>query len=109
MFYAGEALITGSGVADALLEYARQVVQRGVSVVVDIPVLESNGTTAMHRLLLGPSSQLDITDIEGHAMEPEEDFFPMPIFPPLGSVALPSAPKDYDTRSLENELFEGHS
>lgn len=107
--YAGEPLVTGSDVADALLEYARQVVERAVSVVVQIPVLEENGETKSHSLLLGPGSQLDVADVDGHALEPEAESFPVPVFPPLGTVVTPTPTRAFGDRSLENELFDGNA
>lgn len=79
-----ETLITGNEVADALVQYAAEVVRHGASEPVELPVLEGNGEVTMHTILLGPATQLAVADIDGaHADNPD---FVVPTFPPLHPV-----------------------
>lgn len=76
--YAGGTIETGDAVADALLDYVTTVSQSEINVSVDIPVRESNGGVTTHTLVLGPATQLDVSDIEGARSADEEIDFPVP-------------------------------
>lgn len=60
---------------------------------VDIPVLETNGKTTTHTLLVGPASQFDVSDVDGFSDEEETSRFPVPALPQTVEVAVsePSA------------------
>ena len=94
--YAGGSIVTGNAVTAALLDYATAVVSSAKSVSIEIPVLEENGTTALHTLLLGPSSQFGVADIDG-AADDESDRFPVPELPIIGQVALTDSPAGADS------------
>jgi hypothetical protein len=56
--YAGETLLTGDDIADAVLRYASALASRDESATVAIPVRLSSGAIADANLLVGPASQL---------------------------------------------------
>jgi hypothetical protein len=91
--YAGGSIITGSAVAEALLEFATNVASDANSVAVDIPVLEADGETSTHTILLGPATQFDVSDVDLLSAEEEARLFPVPDLPANGIVAVakPSA------------------
>jgi hypothetical protein len=100
--YAGGSLITGNDVAAALLKIVPELTRSGDSVSVDIPVLESNGKTSTHTLLLAPGMLMDVTDVDGLDPEEERERFPAPKVPPIGMVAAPA-----DSNAGEAILDEG--
>ena len=61
--YAGNSVLTGSAIAEALLEYAEALAKAGTSATVDIPTREEDGSLGRSKLLIGPASQL-ISDEE---------------------------------------------
>ena|ERR1700710_610372 len=89
--YNGEALITGTDVADGLVHYVTHVAGMSASVPVDIPVLAENGTVETHTLILSSATQLDIVDVDGMTEEEESSRFPVPRFPSVGGLAAPVA------------------
>jgi len=56
--YAGDELLTGDEIADALLEYGQALALHGLAATVDIPTLEADGSRSTTKLLLGPASQI---------------------------------------------------
>jgi hypothetical protein len=62
--YAGDELVTGSEIAEALMEYAAVLAQQGTAASIDIPVVHPDGTVGTASLLLGPASQLVREPIE---------------------------------------------
>ncbi|MEO7722388.1 MAG: hypothetical protein ABIS08_10805 [Pseudolysinimonas sp.] len=81
--YAGGSLVTGNAIAAALLEYTASAADTENSVTVDIPVLEGNGETSVHTLLLSPAGQFDVSDVGGTEAD-EEQRFPVPELPQVG-------------------------
>jgi hypothetical protein len=71
-------LVTGNAITAALLEYTTTVTDAENSVTVDIAVLEDNGKTSVHTLLLSPASQFDVADAGGISEGEEADRFPVP-------------------------------
>jgi hypothetical protein len=61
--YAGDSVLTGTRIAQALLEYGQALAKTGASATVDIPTREDDGSLGRSRLLIGPASQL-IADAE---------------------------------------------
>jgi hypothetical protein len=61
--YAGHSVITGTAIAEALLDYAQALAQVGGSATVQIPTLNDDGSPGRSEILVGPSSQI-ITDAE---------------------------------------------
>lgn len=99
--HAGGSIVTGSAVADALLEYATQMGRWTKRVAIDIPVLEDDGTVAVHTILLGSASALVTSEIDGPVDAVEEERFPMPEFPTLGAVAVPVPQAEVDASTEE--------
>lgn len=104
--YAGGSIITGSAVAEALLEFTTKVASDATSVAVDIPVLESDGETTTHTILLGPSTQFDVSDVDLLSAEEEARLFPVPELPTNGVVAAakPSAQADEDADAFNRAV-----
>jgi hypothetical protein len=82
--YSGGSIVTGNAITAALLEYTTTVADAENSVTVDITVLEENGETSVHTLLLSPASQFDVADVGGITAAEEADRFPVPQMPQVG-------------------------
>lgn len=87
MKFAGGSIITGGVVADSLLDYATKLSGSLASVSVDVPVLETDGSTTIHTLLIGPTSQFDVEEVAIFSEEEELAMFPVPVLPKIGVVA----------------------
>jgi len=69
--YAGEDLITGTDIADAVVDYAQALAETEGAATVEIPVIGSTGEVVSSTFLLGPSSQLiavEILDFDGEEL-----------------------------------------
>ena len=66
--YAGDSVLTGTRIAQALLEYAQALAKTGASATVDIPTRKEDGSIGRSSLLVGPASQL-IADAEDSAYD----------------------------------------
>ena len=82
--FGGGSIVTGNAITAALLEYTTTVADAEDSVTVDITVLEENGETSVHTLLLSPASQFDVADVGGISEEEEAKRFPVPEMPQVG-------------------------
>jgi hypothetical protein len=82
--YGGGSIVTGNAITAALLEYTTTVADAENSVTVDITVLEENGDTSVHTLLLSPASQFDVADVGGMSALEESERFPVPELPAVG-------------------------
>lgn len=82
--YSGGSIVTGNAITEALLKYTTTVADAENSVTVDITVLEENGETSVHTLLLSPASQFDVADVGGITEEEEAKRFPVPLMPQIG-------------------------
>lgn len=91
--YAGGTILTGDDVAEALLNYVTAHSRGEESVAVHIRVLEPDGSTRTHTLVLGPATELDVADVAEESLEGEIALFPLPVFPPghILAVEEPSA------------------
>lgn len=56
--YAGETVLTGDAIADALVLYAAALARRESAAAVDIPVRYPDGSVNRASVLLGPASQI---------------------------------------------------
>jgi hypothetical protein len=56
--YAGNSVVTGTAIAEALLEYARTLAAADESATVDVPSLLPDGSVVRSMFLVGPASQL---------------------------------------------------
>lgn len=91
--YAGDSLLTGSAVAEALIEHTVDVAHAKVFVAVDIPVLDPDGIIRVHTLVIGPNTMLHVFPAED-ALD-EDERFPVPPFPSVHARAV-SSPADPD-------------
>ncbi|HWH25294.1 MAG TPA: hypothetical protein VNT53_01440 [Pseudolysinimonas sp.] len=82
--YSGGSIVTGNAITAALLEYTTTVADAENSVTVDVTVLEENGETSVHTILLSPASQFDVVDVGGMSLEEEAKRFPVPHMPQVG-------------------------
>jgi hypothetical protein len=92
--YSGGSLVTGNAITAALLDYTTTVADAENSVTVDITVLEENGETSVHTLLLSPASQFDVADVGGISAEEEALRFPVPEMPHVGISGLVESNSD---------------
>ena len=86
--YAGGTILTGDDVAEALLGYVTSHSRGQESVAVDIRVLEPDGSTRTHTLVLGPATELDVADVAEDTLAGEIALFPLPVFPPSRILAV---------------------
>jgi hypothetical protein len=70
--YAGNALVTGSKIAHAVLAYAQALASNGDSATVTIPVLHEHGSVVTAEILIGPASQLIAEPYESTSPELED-------------------------------------
>jgi hypothetical protein len=56
--YAGDSVLTGTAIAEALLEYAEALAKVDASATVDIPTRLEDGSAGRTKFLIGPASQL---------------------------------------------------
>lgn len=56
--YAGDSVLTGTAIAQAVLEYAHALAVAGTSATVVIPTVNADGSRGRSELLIGPASQL---------------------------------------------------
>jgi hypothetical protein len=70
--YAGDSVLTGTVIAEAVLEYAHALAIAGTSATVAIPTISEDGSHGRSELLVGPASQL-ISDNEDSPYEEVTD------------------------------------
>jgi hypothetical protein len=58
--YAGGEFLTGDEIATALLEYSRALGQEDTAQIVEIPIVEQDGSRGTAKFLIGPASQIVI-------------------------------------------------
>lgn len=71
--YAGEDVLTGTEIAEALLTYAQALAAHDASDMVDIPVAGPDGTVLSSSFLIGPASQLVAVDAPDYSGEEIND------------------------------------
>lgn len=86
--YAGGTILTGDHVAEALLDYVTAHSGGEESVAVEIKVLEHDGSTRSHTLVLGPATELNVADVAEASLADEIALFPLPVFPPAHILAV---------------------
>ena len=66
--YAGDTVLTGTEISEALLEYARALGANDQSDTIEIPAIDDEGNRVTSRFLIGPASQLvadsEVTEFE---------------------------------------------
>jgi hypothetical protein len=73
--YAGDVLMTGDAIADAVVQYAETLAQHETSASINVPVITESGDAMTASFLLGPASQLVAVAVETQ--------FPDPVDPDL--------------------------
>ena len=58
ILYAGGQFVTGNEIAFALLEFSRALGEEDTAQIVDIPILEEDGSSGTAKFLIGPASQI---------------------------------------------------
>lgn len=99
--YSGGSIVTGNAITQALLEYTTAVADAENAVTVDITVLEENGETSVHTLLLSPASQFDVADVGGMSADEEAERCPVPVMPQVGIVGSVETSDDADRTSKQ--------
>lgn len=102
--YAGGTLETGDAVAQAMVDYVTSVSQAETNITVDIRVREPDGNVATHSVVLGPGTQLDVTDADSDAdardaagvTGDEASMYPVPEFGPPVEMADSAPPEEAD-------------
>jgi hypothetical protein len=92
--WSGGSIVTSNAITAALLEYTTTVADAENSVTVDVTVLEENGETSVHTILLSPASQFDVADVGGVSTEDEATRFPLPELPQVGIVGTVESSND---------------
>ncbi len=82
--FGGGSIVTGNAVTEALLNYMTTTAEADKGITVDVTVLEDNGQTSIHTILLGPASQFDVSEVDGMPQEEEASRFPVPELPKVG-------------------------
>ncbi len=67
--YAGEELMTGDEIAQALLKYSQALAEKGSASTVEIPILSDDGTRSTATVLVGPASQIVARPVESSFAE----------------------------------------
>lgn len=73
ILYGGEEFLTGDEIADALLAYGRALGEEERAEIIEIPVLEEDGTIMTAKFLIGPASQLVAKGVRHSGPELEDD------------------------------------
>lgn len=64
--YADEYLVTGDRIAAALVDYARALAMLGRSDSIDLPGMDRDGVRQRFQILLGPASQMLVSEQQTH-------------------------------------------
>jgi len=106
--FASGTIVTGSAVAEALVDYVSGMSGFATSASVEIPVREEDGTVAVHTIVLGSAVQFDIADIDGgESGGDEEARFPVPEMPDVNMVAvIPSDGIDLDADNFNRAIAD---
>ncbi|WP_411701313.1 hypothetical protein [Conyzicola sp.] len=77
--FASGTLVTSAAAAEALLGFVSTMSAENNSIVVEIPVLEQDGTIATHSVVLSSSIQFDVADSD--EVYADENELPIPELP----------------------------
>lgn len=73
--YDNSAIMTGSDIADAVVEYAAVLGANGRTDTVHVPTFDENGMVMYSTMLIGPASQIVVDDAPDDELEPEDPQF----------------------------------
>jgi hypothetical protein len=71
--YADEYMVTGDTIAAAIVEYARALALQNKSDMVDLPGLDRGGVPQRFQILLGPASQMLVSEEQTDGAEITDD------------------------------------
>lgn len=97
--YAGNSVLTGTAIAQAMLEYAKALGMRDEAATVEIPVRHPDGRVGRAEFLIGPASQL-VTEDEPSDFDELIDEDVVEGFRRRTAKLLPSRPVTDDQESL---------
>lgn len=64
IIYAGDTLVTGDDIAAAVLRCGKALAEIGAAEMIEIPVIDAGGDIRTVTLLIGPSSQIVVSQVE---------------------------------------------
>ncbi|NRD27364.1 hypothetical protein [Frigoribacterium sp. VKM Ac-2836] len=70
--YADEYIVTGDAIAAAIVEYARSLALKNKSDMVDLPGMDRGGVHQRFQILLGPASQMLVSEEQTGETEIED-------------------------------------
>jgi len=73
--YDGSTITTGDDIAEAVVEYAAALGANGGTDTVHVPTFDAHGTATTSTILIGPASQIVVSDAEEDELEPEDEHF----------------------------------
>jgi hypothetical protein len=73
LHYTGGSVVMADDVAEALIQYARELAATQASDVLVVPVVDENGALATAEFLIGPASQLLAVPVEGTESGRDQD------------------------------------
>ncbi|PZF59475.1 hypothetical protein DEI81_13875 [Curtobacterium sp. MCBD17_013] len=73
--YDSTSVMTGSEIADAVIEYAAALGAAGGTDTVHVPTFDDHGSVAYATLLIGPASEIVVDDAPDDELEPEDPAF----------------------------------
>jgi hypothetical protein len=71
--YAGDVLMTGDALADAVVKYAETLAQNNTSAAIDVPIVTEDGVATSASFLLGPASQLVAVPVPSEFPDPVDE------------------------------------
>ena len=106
--FASGTIVTGSAVAEALVDYVSGMTGSTTSASVEIPVREEDGTVAVHTIVLGSAVQFDIADVDDGGSEADEaERFPVPEMPDVTMVAvIPTDEVDHEADNFNRAMAD---
>ncbi len=69
--YAGDTLLLGDDVADALMDYAARLARQDSAVTITIRALDDGGTEHAVDILVGPATMMTATHVDSDLPEPD--------------------------------------
>ena len=100
IMYAGETLMTGDDIAEALLNYSAALAESGSASTVEIPTIRDDGTRSTAKVLVGPASQIVATPVESSFDELQD----VGVVSRLSALTAELKPVQSYQRSASNEV-----
>jgi hypothetical protein len=110
--YSDDVIVTGDAIAEALMDYARELAMSGRSDSVDVPAVDQQGAGQRIQMLLGPASQMVTSESPWSGPEVVDDDLVADLRARLSGISAPrpsAAPEASDVSlDLDGEAFEPH-